>query len=424
MKTQNFWRVTTLILVVVLLFGCVGVAGLAGGVMLAPQLQGAFLSGESASAATVVTAPTPPPSEPLNITINADEEEQLLANIYRQASPSVVHIRVVQHVTAVVPGTPEFPGFPPVPGFPHEEDFYQRGEASGFVLDKEGHIVTNYHVAGDADKVEVTFFDGTTVRAKVIGGDPDADLAVLQVDVDPDILHPVKLADSDKLFVGQRAIAIGNPFGQEWTMTSGIISALGRTLPSGTSQYSIPEMIQTDAAINPGNSGGPLLNAQGEVIGVNTMIISRSRSSAGVGFAVPSNIVKQIVPVLIEKGEYVYPWLGLQGVDLSLDLIEAMDLPTGTQGALVVKVAEGGPADKAGLRGSDSTVKVEGLELPVGGDVIIAINDRPVTGMDDLIAYLVKETRPGDKVTLTILRDGKERTVTVELGERPHATER
>jgi len=415
---------TTLILVIILLFGCVGVLGLAGGVMLAPRLQGVLPGVESVSAAPTTGTNQQVAPAPLNLTISADEEEQLLARIYRQASPSVVHIRVVQHVTATVPDIPEIPGFPPLPGLPPQErDFYQRGEASGFVLDKEGHIVTNYHVAGKADKVEVTFFDGTTVRAKVIGGDPDSDLAVLKVEVDPDRLHPVTLADSDQLVVGQRAIAIGNPFGQEWTMTAGIISALGRTLPSGTSQYSIPEMIQTDAAINPGNSGGPLLNAQGEVIGVNTQILSGSRSSSGVGFAVPSNIVKQVVPVLIEKGKYVYPWLGLQGTDLSLDLIEAMDLPAGTQGALVVKVAQSGPADRAGLRGSDSTVEVDGLKLAVGGDVITAINGQPVTGMDDLIAYLVKETRPGDEVTLTILRNGKERTVTVELGERPHATE-
>jgi len=177
------------------------------------------------------------------------------------------------------------------------------------------------------------------------------------VDVDLGLRHPATLADSDELLVGQRAIAVGCPFGQEWTVTAGIISALGRTLPSGNSQYSIPEMIQTDAAINPGNSGGPLLNAQGEVIGVNTQILSRSGSWAGVGFAVPSNIVRQVVPVLIEEGEYVYPWLGLQGTDLSLALIEAIDLPTGTRGALVRQVSVGGPAEKVGLRGSDETVE-------------------------------------------------------------------
>jgi S1-C subfamily serine protease len=231
------------------------------------------------------------------------------------------------------------------------------------------------------------------------------------------------MGDSDRLFVGQRAIAIGNPFGQEWTMTTGIVSALGRTMPSGNSPYSIPEMIQTDAAINPGNSGGPLLNAQGEVVGVATMIMSGSRSSAGVGFAVPANIVRLVVPVLIERGQYVYSWMGLQGTELSLDLTEAMALPPDTRGALVVSVVPGGPAEQAGLRGSDSTVVVDGAQLAAGGDVITAIEGRPATSMEDIIVYLVKETRPGDQVTLTILRDNGEQTLVVNLAERPHTTQ-
>jgi S1-C subfamily serine protease len=313
-----------------------------------------------------VALPTaePPPPAPLDITISVDEEEQLIADIFRQVSPSVVHIQVVQRLVVVVPDISDWSEMLPLPpDFPGAQEFqeggeaYQRGEGSGLMLDKEGHIVTNYHVVMDAEKVEVIFLDGTVARAKVVGSDPDSDLAVLQVDVDLGLRHPATLADSDELLVGQRAIAVGCPFGQEWTVTAGIISALGRTLPSGNSQYSIPEMIQTDAAINPGNSGGPLLNAQGEVIGVNTQILSRSGSWAGVGFAVPSNIVRQVVPVLIEEGEYVYPWLGLQGTDLSLALIEAIDLPTGTRGALVRQVSVGGPAEKVGLRGSDETVE-------------------------------------------------------------------
>jgi len=245
---------------------------------------------------TVTPQPIPTPLPPLR----AGElypEEQLLINIYERVSPSVVHIRVVRRVEIERPFEfkwPEIPGFPSPPEIPRlPEEFYQPGEGSGFIWDTEGHIVTNHHVVEGADKVEVHFFDGTIVEAEVIGTDPDSDLAVIEVDVPSELLRPVELGDSDKLKVGQWAIAIGNPFGQTWTMTRGIISALGRTLPSGTSPFAIPEMIQTDAAINPGNSGGPLLDSQGRVIGVNTMILSRSGSSAGVGFAVPINIAKR-----------------------------------------------------------------------------------------------------------------------------------
>jgi S1-C subfamily serine protease len=213
-------------------------------------------------------------------------------------------------------------------------------------------------------------------------------------------------------------VAIGNPFGQTWTMTRGIVSAVGRVIQSGLSRFSIPEVIQTDAAINPGNSGGPLLNSRGEVIGMNTMIISQSGSSSGVGFAVPSNIIAKVVPALISKGSYAYPWLGITGRDLLPQDVKALDLPV-RQGALVLDVAAGSPADKAGLRGSERVIRVQGQELTTGGDVITAIDDTPVTGMDQLISYLVRKTQPGQQVTLTIIRDGKEKKVTVTLAERP-----
>ena len=416
MKAQNFWRIATLFLTFVLVLGFVSVTGLANGMLLSPKLQNIL-----SPSAPVLAAQTQP--------ADADEEEQLIYNVYQQVSPSVVHIRVVQQFDGTVFDRFEFPT---VPGWPEgtfpdlpqpEEEFFQYGAGSGFVWDQDGHLVTNYHVVAGADKIEVNFFDGTQARAEVVGSDPDSDLAILKVDVNPDVLHPVTLTDSDALFVGQRAIAIGNPFGQEWTVTTGIVSALGRTLPSGTGQYAIPEMIQTDAAINPGNSGGPLLNAQGEVIGVNTQILSGSGASNGVGFAIPSRIVAQVVPVLVEKGEYSYAWLGLQGIDLSLDVIEAMDLPNETRGVLVVAVTADGPVEEAGLQESNDTVEVDGLALPLGSDIIIAINDQPVTGMADLIAFLVKDTQPGDEVTLTILRAGKEERITVELGERPLPTQ-
>ncbi len=358
---------------------------------------------------------TPTPLPPVLLE-DADAEEQLVAAIYERVAPSVVYIRVVQHVAGVEVPRIEIPGWPE----PYQPpDLYRQGEGSGFVWDADGHIVTNYHVVQGAEKVEVTFLDGTTVLAEIVGSDADSDLAVLRVNLPAERLHPVTLGDSDALFVGQRTVAIGNPFGQEWTLTTGVVSALGRTLPSGTSQFSIPEMIQTDAAINPGNSGGPLLDREGRVIGVNTMIISRWQSSAGVGFAIPINIVKQIVPVLIAEGRYAYAWLGIVGRDLDRDTALAMDLPPDRRGALVVEVTADSPAARVGLRGCDETVTIDGADIPIGGDVIVAIDDQPVVGMDDLIVYLVKKTHPGQKVTLTVLRDGEERQIAVRLGERP-----
>ncbi|RMF31773.1 MAG: PDZ domain-containing protein, partial [Chloroflexi bacterium] len=359
---------------------------------------------------TAVTPPEQPSPTggPSALPSGADAEEQLIAQVYRQVSPSVVYIQVIKQVGI------ELPGMPGV----------EAGVGSGFVWDREGHIVTNYHVVQEADVVEVTFLDGTQALADVVGTDPHSDLAVVQVkDVPQEVLKPVTPGDSDQLFVGQRALAIGSPFAQQWTLTVGVISALGRTIRSGTSRFSIPEVIQTDAAINPGNSGGPLLDDSGRVIGVNTMILSGAGSSSGVGFAVPINIVKRVVPVLIEKGEYTYPWLGIAGVTLNRDLAEAMDLDPNQRGAMVTQVEQGGPADKAGLRGADRTVEIFGQEVEVGGDVIIAIDGQPVKGMDDLIVYLVKKTEPGQKVVLTVLRDGKEMEIPVTLGERPKAEE-
>jgi 2-alkenal reductase len=405
------------------------------GLLLAPWLDDlAALTGKlhigalpgptapSVAAVTPTRAPTPAPGAtptpiPPALLEDADVEERLVASVYERVAPSVVHIRVVQHVAGVEVPRIEIPGWPELPQPP--PDFYRQGTGSGFVWDTEGHIITNYHVVQGAEKIKVAFLDGTRVLAEIVGSDPDSDLAVLKVDLPAERLYPVTPGDSDALFVGQRTIAIGNPFGQEWTLTTGVVSAVGRTLPSGTSQFSIPEMIQTDAAINPGNSGGPLLDREGRVIGVNTMIISQWQSSAGVGFAIPINIVKQVVPVLIEEGHYTYAWLGIKGRDLDLETALAMDLPPDQRGALVIEVTANSPADKAGLRESDETVTIDGAEVQIGGDVIVAIDDQPVTSMDDLIVYLVKKTHPGQKVVLTVLRDGDERRIEVRLGERP-----
>ena len=368
--------------------------------------------------ATATPAPTPTPlrqAQDTALPVTALEvgaaEEELLVNLYERVNPAVVNIRVIkrleQSATFAVP-----------------DDLYQEGQGSGFVWDQEGHIVTNNHVVEGADEVEVVFWDDTVVEGKVIGTDPDSDLAVVEVDLPADELHPVELGDSEELRVGQLAIAIGNPFGQAGTMTRGIISALGRTFSPGSGPFAIPEMIQTDAAINPGNSGGPLLDSQGRVIGINTLILSRSGSSAGVGFAIPVNMAKRVVPVLIEEGEYHYAWLGITGQDLTPAIIEAMDLPASTRGALVIEVGQGGPADEAGLRGSTETVESKGRSLGIGGDIILAIDGTPVQDMDDVIVYLVENTRSGQKVELSILRDGQEQKLTLELGERPDSVRR
>jgi len=411
-----------------------------GGILLAPYVEDVLpltggASEPGAADAEMAPAPTPTLVPPATVEAaqastptpippatlgDADAEERLVASIYERVAPSVVHIRVVQRVTGSVESPiPDIPGWPDLEIPETPEEFYSQGEGSGFVWDKEGHIVTNYHVVANAEKVEVIFLDGATLLAEVVGTDPDSDLAVLQVDLPPDRLPPVTPGDSDTVFIGQRAIAIGNPFGQEWTLTTGVVSALGRTLPSGTSQFSIPEMIQTDAAINPGNSGGPLLDREGRVIGVNVMILSRNQASSGVGFAIPVNVVKQVVPVLIQEGRYAYAWLGIVGRDLDRETAAAMDLSPDQRGALVIEATEDGPADEAGVRGSTQTVTLDGAEARIGGDVIIAVDDQPVRTMDDLIVYLVKETQPGQEVTLTLLREGEERQIEVTLGERP-----
>ena len=351
-----------------------------------------------------------------------------LQNIYGTVSPSVVNISVVQKVNAP-DTTSELPGFPffSLPEGQEAVPQFQGGTGSGFVWDQDGHIVTNNHVVSGADEIDVTFSDGTIAPAELVGADPDSDLAVIKVDLPADRLQPVQMADSDAVKVGQLAIAIGNPFGLEGTMTTGIVSALGRSLPTDETSlrsYTIPDIIQTDAPINPGNSGGVLVDVQGQVIGVTSAIESPVRANAGIGFAIPSAIVKNVVPALIEEGEYVHTWLGISGTSLVPDLAEAMDLDLSQRGALVEEVMPDSPADKAGLRGSDEPLTINGLTTNVGGDVITAIDDQAVTGMSDLIAYLASSTQPGQKAVLTILRDGNEEKLDVTLSARPTAEER
>ncbi|MBS7630175.1 trypsin-like peptidase domain-containing protein [Candidatus Bathyarchaeota archaeon] len=292
------------------------------------------------------------------------------------------------------------------------------GQGSGFVYDTEGRIITNNHVVENSLKIEVTFIDGTTVQAKLVGRDPYSDLAVVDVDVDPSILYPLRLGDSSELVVGETVVAIGNPYGLASTMTLGIVSALGRQMeaPAG---YAIVDVIQTDAAINPGNSGGPLLNLKGEVVGMNTAIISETRQFSGIGFAIPSNTIAREVPSLISKGSYSHPYLGIQGMDLTPAIAEAMGLDKKTKGALITTVVPGGPAEKAGLRGGTMDVAIEGTTVRIGGDVILGVENNVVKNLYDLIVYMERYKKPGDSVNMKILRSNSIIDVQVILGERP-----
>lgn len=362
-----------------------------------------------------VTATPVAPEAP--VTMDAAVIASLQANltaIYQSLIPSVVNVQVAQETQ--FPFTQDSP-------FGSQGPQIQQALGSGFVWDTEGHIVTNNHVVAGADVIQVTFQDGTTVPAEVVGTDPDSDLAVIRVDVPADQLVPVQVADSTQVRVGQLAIAVGNPFGLQGSMTLGIVSAVGRLLPvqstAGGSQYSVPDVIQTDAPINPGNSGGVLVDARGQLIGVPTSIISPAGVSAGVGFAVPSRIVQKVVPSLIETGTYQHPYMGITGTTLTPALAEAMDLPEGQRGALVIQVAPGGPAEQAGVQGSDQEVEVLGTAIPIGGDVIVAVDGEMIRSMDDLITFLSRNTEVGQTVQMTVLRDGEPLTLEATLQARP-----
>ena len=324
-------------------------------------------------------------------------EEQALIDLYARVNPAVVAIVA---------------------------DSQSGGQSlgSGFVFDAEGHIVTNNHVVEGATTIEVDFPSGFKTHGRVVGADADSDLAVVKVDAPAEQLFPLPLADSDQVQVGQRVVAIGNPFGLAGTITVGIVSGLGRTLEStrvtaqGTA-FSAPDIIQTDTAINPGNSGGPLLNLRGEVIGVNKAIESESGVNSGIGFAIASNTVKRIIPALITDGKFVYPYLGISSMsEISLALQEQLGLPEAT-GAYVTTVTPGGPSARAGLRADSAAL--DAPQLNGDGDVIVAVDGKPVRQFSDLLSYLVNEARPGQTVTLSVLRGGQRVEVPVVLGERP-----
>jgi S1-C subfamily serine protease len=301
----------------------------------------------------------------------------------------------------------------------------QEGSGSGFVYDQEGHIVTNYHVIENAEQLSVTLANGKVYDAKVIGVDPTNDLAVIGLDANVDLPAPIAMGDSGNLRVGQFVVAIGNPFGLERTLTTGVISALGRVIQSPEGNRFIGEAIQTDASINPGNSGGPLLDLKGRVIGVNSQIISPSQASAGIGFAVSANTVRRVVPELIARGYYPHPWLGTSMLTLTSANVKVfrdggMQVPV-EAGLLVSEVTPGSPADKAGIRGGDRAVRVGRYQLLLGGDIITAINGKPVGDFQELTVYLETQTKVGDNVQVTIIREGQEQTLALTLGEQPRS---
>jgi 2-alkenal reductase len=305
----------------------------------------------------------------------------------------------------------------------------QRGEGSGFIFDNDGHIVTNNHVVENADTIVVVFNNGEWADGTVVATDPQADLAVVKVTPPSDFTwRALPLASPDSLKVGHTVIAMGNPFGLENTMTVGIVSALGRGMPVGelgNSTYTLPDVIQTDAAINPGNSGGPMVNLAGEVVGVNFAIESATRSNSGVGFTIPISIVQRVVPALIANGKYDYAYLGLSGTTIGPDVAKALDLSNNQLGVYVSTVVPNGPSDKAGIHGASGDVSTNGNSSQIGrgGDIVTAIDGQPVHRFEDLVSYLVTKTEPGKTIKLSVLRDGKMIDVDVVLGTRPGLNE-
>jgi S1-C subfamily serine protease len=360
------------------------------------------------SSPTVETAPTATPTlsrqAPAAPAPSSDGLEAEVEAVYAQASPAVAFItsRIVTY------------------------DFFmqavpQEGTGSGFVYDGEGHIVTNYHVVENAESVSVALAGGQTLDATIVGVDPSTDLAVLQIDADS-LPAALTLADSDGLRVGQFVVALGNPFGLAHTLTVGVVSSLGRIIQSPDGRF-IGEAIQTDAAINPGNSGGPLLNMEGQVIGVNAQIVSPSQASAGIGFAIPSNAVSRVVPQLISQGRYPHPWLGVTIMDLTPEraaVLRQAGLEVSVdEGIVVMEVTPGSPAAAAGILGGEREVTVGNARILWGGDIIVALNGQPVASLQELTVYLESETQVGDTVQVTVIRDGEETTMPLTLAERP-----
>ena len=293
-------------------------------------------------------------------------------------------------------------------------------QGSGFVYDMEGRIITNNHVVEDTDEIQVTFLDGTIVEATLVGTDPYSDMAVIEVDVPASLLSPVEFAPSSELLVGEQVIALGNPFGLENTMTQGIVSATGREMEA-PGRYTIIDVIQYGISINPGNRGGPLLNSEGKVVGMNTAILSETRQFSGIGFAIPSDTILREAPLLIGEGRFDHAYMGITGTDLLPEIKERMRFDDSIKGALVTDLIEGGPADIAGLRGGSRDVNLDGFVVSIGGDVIIGIGDMSVRSFYDMVVILERNYRPGDIITLKVIRDNDVIEIELELGTRPSA---
>jgi 2-alkenal reductase len=363
------------------------------------ELQTAELPAEQTAVQPVAqTQPEPSPSaEPVEeaqppvveaVPVDPTDQERLYIDLYNRVNPGVVSI------------------------------YMQLGGGSGFIIDSEGYIVTNNHVIAEGGEITVRFHDGDTRTAELVGTDPQADIALLKVDAAPGELTALPLGDSNALQVGQLVVAIGSPFGLANTMTTGIVSGLSRALPTEElglgANFQTPDVIQTDAAINPGNSGGPLLNLDGEVVGVNTAIESPVRANSGVGFAVPSNVVGVVTQQLRESGRVSYPWLGIAGGTLTPEGAEELGLPRDTRGVVISEVTPGGPAATAGLRGIDAATGR-------GADVVTGVDGLVVDEFDDLLGYIVQQTTVGQSISLEVLRDGQTITISLTLGDRADA---
>ena len=379
-----------------------------------PTREAATVAAPTATPESIVAQPPTPTPTPVPTLVAPMQDEAAAANalesqiiaVYEAAGPSVVNITSRSIVYDMF--------MQPVP---------QEGSGSGFVYDDQGHVITNFHVVEGAAELVVTLANGANYEAQLVGEDAVNDLAVIRIDAGADLPPPVPLADSDQVRVGQFVVAIGNPFGLEQTLTVGVISALGRIIQSPADNRFIGEAIQTDAAINPGNSGGPLLDLQGRVIGVNSQIISPSQANAGIGFAVSSNTVRRVVPEVIARGYYPHVWLGITSLPLTANTAEAfreagMVVPV-DRGLLIIEVVSGGPADRAGIRGGDRVVRFGRFNIPLGGDILIAIDGQPVQTSRDLNLYLDTRTRVGQTVQVTVIRNGEEQTFDVTLTERP-----
>lgn len=393
-------------MILLILLGCTGGvsfgwAATAFGVL--PSIASTSPSTESQRVENIPASPTTLPVHGQTL----DLQSQIEA-VFEHVGPSVVNI---------TSRSVEFDFFlRPVP---------REGSGSGFFYDQQGHIITNYHVIQGADELQVALADGQTLVAQVIGSDPSNDLAVLRVEMPAGSIPIVPTITNDELKVGQFVIAIGNPFGLAGTLTVGVVSSLGRVINSPNERF-IGEAIQTDAAINPGNSGGPLLNLAGEVVGVNSAILSPSGASAGIGFAIPVRTVQRVVPALIRDGHYPHPSLNAEMVELTPSIVRllefaGMDAST-EQGILLIQLHPGGAAEQAGLRGATHLVRVHGQQVPIGGDILIAINNEPIATLQDLIVYLETQTEVGQMVSVTLVRDGREMTVDVQLGALEHET--